>query len=126
MRILLDTHTLLWAAKGSLSSTAQSLLEDTANEIYFSPANLWEIEIKRAKLKIDLRLFYQNLQRCGYQELSITARHVMSLSQLPALHRNPFDRILLAQALSEQVYLLTADEALKQYLPHVDCIIGFD
>ena len=126
MRILLDTHVLLWAAKGSLSPRAQSLLEDAANELFFSPINLWEIELKRERLIIDLRSFYQNLLHNGYRELDMTARHVMSISRLPLLHKDPFDRILLAQALSEQLYLLTADEALKRYSDDVDIILYYE
>ncbi|MDR0459642.1 MAG: type II toxin-antitoxin system VapC family toxin [Coriobacteriales bacterium] len=125
MRILLDTHALLWAANKSLSPSALALLEDTANELYFSTVSIWEIELKRRRLNTDPKAFYQNLLHNGYQELSLTARQVLSLSQLPALHSDPFDRILLAQALSEQIYLLTDDEALQRYSEYVDCIINY-
>jgi len=125
MRILLDTHALLWEANGSLSPSALALLEDTANELYFSSVSIWEIELKRRRLNIDPKAFYQNLLHNGYQELSLTARQVLNLSQLPALHSDPFDRILLAQALSEQIYLLTDDEALQRYSEYVDCIINY-
>ena len=126
MRILLDTHTLLWAAKGSLDSDVQSILEDTAHELYFSPVNLWEIGFKRSKLSIDLKALHHNLIRNGYLELGLASRHVLCLAQLPLLHTDPFDRILLAQAYSEHLFLLTSDEALKQYRSQVDCILGFD
>ena len=125
MRILLDTHVLLWEAKGSLSPSVLSLLEDTANELYFSPVNLWEIELKQSKLTIDSRVFYHKLLHNGYKELSLSARHVLSLRQLPALHNDPFDRMLLSQALSEQIYLLTADEAILRYYHELDCIISY-
>ena len=125
MRILLDTHTLLWAAKGSLSPNALALLEDTANELYFSSASLWEIELKRKRLNLDPKAFYQGLIHSGYRELAVTSRQVLSLSQLPSLHNDPFDRILLAQALSEQVYLLTADETLQSYSTSLDCILNY-
>jgi len=126
VRILLDTHALIWEANGSLSPSALSLLEDTANQLYFSPVSIWEIELKRKGLNIAPKAFYQGLLQHGYRELPLTSRHILSLSQLPRLHSDPFDRVLLAQALSEQVYLLTDDEALKRYSTHVDCIISYD
>jgi len=126
MRILLDTHALIWEANGKLSPSVLSLLEDTSNDLYFSIVSLWEIELKRNRLKIDPKIFYQNLLRNGYRELTITARHVLSLSQLPLLHSDPFDRILLAQAQSEQIFLLTDDEALKRYSDTLDFIINYE
>ena len=122
MRILLDTHALLWASKGTLSRKAVALLEDTANQLYFSSVSIWEIELKRNKLRIDPKAFYQNLVSRGYQELPMSTRHVLSLSQLPTLHSDPFDRVLLAQALSEQIYLLTDDEELIRYSDYLDFI----
>jgi PIN domain nuclease of toxin-antitoxin system len=124
MRILLDTHSLLWAAKGILSGHARSLIEDTANEMYFSAVNLWEIEIKHRRLSFDPNALHQNLLKNGYRELAITTRHVLALSRLPALHGDPFDRILIAQALSERLLLLTADKMVKQYGEHLDCILA--
>ncbi len=125
MRILLDTHTLLWAAKGVLPTAAQTLIEDTANDLYFSPANIWEIELKKSKLALDSQVFYQSLVMNSYQELKITTRHVLQLSKLPSLHADPFDRILLAQALCERITLLTSDATLKQYGAHLDCILHY-
>jgi len=124
MRILLDTHILLWAAKGTLELKVLSLLEDTSNDLYFSPVNIWEIELKREKLGVDSKVFQQNLTRNGYRELALTTRHVLALRQLPQLHTDPFDRILLAQALSEDIVLLTADAVVKQYGEHVDCVLS--
>jgi PIN domain nuclease of toxin-antitoxin system len=126
MRILLDTHALLWAANRRLSPSALALLEDTSNQLYFSTVSIWEIELKHKRLDVDPRAFYQNLLFSGYQELPLTTHQVLSLSQLPSLHNDPFDRILLAQALSEQVYLLTDDDTLKQYSEYIDCIISYD
>ena len=125
MRILLDTHALLWAASGSLSPSALVLLEDTANELYFSPVSIWEIELKSRRLKVDSKVFYQNLVHNGYRELPLNSRHIVSLSHLPLLHNDPFDRVLLAQAVCEQIQLLTDDEALKNYSNHVDCILSY-
>ena len=126
MRILLDTHALLWEANGSLSPSALALLEDTANQLYFSAVSIWEIELKRKRLNTDPKIFYQNLLQSGYRELPLTSRHILNLSQLPHLHSDPFDRILLAQALSEQIYLLTDDDALKRYSTLVDCILSYE
>jgi len=126
MRLLLDTHALLWAAKGTLAKDACALVEDTGNELFFSPVNLWEIQLKRAHLNLDPRVFYQDLLNSGYREIELTSRHVLNLAQLPQLHQDPFDRILLSQALSEQVFLLTADKVLWQYHKYSDCIIFFE
>ena len=126
MRILLDTHALLWEANGSLSPSALALLEDTSNELYFSTVSIWEIELKHKRLDVDPRAFYQNLLFSGYQELPLTTHQVLSLSRLHSLHNDPFDRLLLAQALSEQVYLLTDDDTLKQYGEYIDCILSYD
>lgn len=126
MRILVDTHTLLWAAKGSLPSSASKLLEDSSNELYFSSANIWEIELKRQKLDIDIEALVKSLLENGYRELSITSRHVLGLQALPKLHSDPFDRILLSQAVCEGLFFLTADSVLKQYAEHVDLVISFD
>ena len=126
MRILLDTHILLWAARGTLEPKVTSLLEDTSNDLYFSPVNIWEIELKREKLNIDPRVFLHSLIHNGYRELTLTSRHVVALCQLPKLHSDPFDRILLAQALSEDIVLLTADAVVKQYSATVGCILSLD
>jgi len=125
MRILLDTHTLLWAAKGVLPKKVQSLLEDGANDLYFSPVNLWEIELKKDRLNTDAQVMYQKLSLNGYIELPVTARHILALAQLPAIHQDPFDRALIAQAQSEQIYLLSADEAVKRYGRSLEYIMGF-
>lgn len=126
MRILLDTHTVLWAAKGSLSPAANKLLEDSSNELFFSSVNIWEVELKRQKLDIDTSALTRLLLENGYKELPVTSRHVFRLTSLPDLHRDPFDRILLSQALCEGLLLLTADSALKQYAQYVDAILGYD
>lgn len=126
MRILLDTHTLLWAAKGSLPQTAKELLDDTANEIYFSTANIWEIELKRKRLKVDTDLLVRLLYSNGFRELPVTSRHVLRLEALPSLHTDPFDRILLSQALCEGLLLLTADSAVKHYAQHIDAVLSYD
>ena len=121
MKLLLDTHLLLWAAgqPERLSKQARRLLSDPANELLFSAASLWEIAIKRnlgrADFKVEPRLLRRGLLDNGYRELAITSAHVLELDALPAHHKDPFDRILVAQALSEGIPLLTVDPIVAKY-----------
>ncbi|MSQ22950.1 MAG: type II toxin-antitoxin system VapC family toxin [Chloroflexi bacterium] len=121
MKLLLDTHILLSAAGQSarLSAAARSLLDDPDNELLFSAASLWEIAIKatlgRTDFKAEPRVLRRNLLANGYTELPITSEHTVGIDALPALHKDPFDRLLLAQALCEGVTLLTGDAQLAQY-----------
>lgn len=121
MNLLLDTHILLWAAGAPerLSPEAVELLESEANNLHFSAANLWEITIKndlgRPDFKVDPHLFRRGLIENGYTELSITSQHILALSHLPSTHKDPFDRMLVAQAEHEGFLLLTADEKIAQY-----------
>lgn len=121
MNLLLDTHILLWAAGAPerLSPEAVELIEAEANKLHFSAASLWEITIKndlgRSDFKVDPHLFRRGLLENGYIELPITSQHVLGLNHLPPIHKDPFDRILVAQAEHEGFLLLTADEKLLQY-----------
>lgn len=121
MRLLLDTHVLLWAAgqPGRLSTSARATLQDPQNELVFSTANLWEIVIKRAlgrqDFRVDVRVLRRGLLANGYDELAITSEHVIGVGALPALHKDPFDRLLLAQAIAEGITLLTADPIVAGY-----------
>lgn len=121
MKLLLDTQILLWAAgePRRLSRAARNLLEDPEHELLFSAASLWEIAIKRALGRDDFRVEPRLLRRAlldnGYTELPVTSLHAVSLDGLPLLHRDPFDRILLAQALVEGVSLVTHDPQLARY-----------
>lgn len=121
MKLLLDTHLLLWAASDPrrLSSSAAALLEAPENELFFSAASLWEIAIKnslgREDFQVDPRLLRRGLLDNGYCELPVTGEHAVVLDQLPAIHKAPFDRILVAQAITEAVTLLTADPVVAQY-----------
>ena len=121
MRFLLDTHVLLWAAglPQRLSPVARDLLSDPANDLVHSAANLWEIAIKRTLGRADFAVDVQQLRRGllenGYQELAVDGRHALAVTALPSIHRDPFDRILLAQAVVEGITLLTADETLAGY-----------
>lgn len=121
MNLLLDTHLLLWAAAepAKLSTTALSLIEDEDNLLYFSPASLWEVSIKhqlgRLDFTVDPKLLRRGLQDQGYRELLITGAHAVAVRDLPTLHRDPFDRLLVAQSLVEGITLLTADEIVARY-----------
>lgn len=121
MKLLLDTHVLLWAAgqPERLPKGAQTLLDDSQNELLFSAANLWEIAIKRAlgrdDFRVDVRVLRRGLLDNGYHELPITCEHAVMIEALPPLHKDPFDRILVAQTVVEGITLLTADPMVARY-----------
>jgi PIN domain nuclease of toxin-antitoxin system len=121
MNILLDTHIILWLASSpnELSKEAQQLIEDRSNDLFFSPANLWEIAIKSSLQKehfnVDTRILRRNLLDNDYHELPITSAHIVFIQSLPSLHKDPFDRILIAQATIEGIKLLTSDTLVAQY-----------
>jgi len=121
LKLLLDTHLLLWAAgqPERLPPSARETLEDPSNELMFSPASLWEIAIKhslgRADFQVDPRLLRRGLIDNGYLELPITSEHAVAVDLLPAIHKDPFGRLLLAQAMVEGLALLTADPVLARY-----------
>ena len=118
MRLLLDTHLLLWAAARSerLPREARELLEDDDNEVYYSAASIWEIAIKsalgRKDFRIDLTQLLATLPEMGLVELPITALHAAGVTRL---HRDPFDRLLIAQSLAEPLTLLTNDALISRY-----------
>ena len=121
MKLLLDTHLILWAASSPerLSKKALDLLSDNENELFFSAANLWEITIKnglgRADFKVDVSVLRRGLLDNGYNEIAITSQHAIAVSGLQDIHRDPFDRVLVAQAITEGITLLTADKLVAQY-----------
>lgn len=121
MKLLLDTHLLLWAAgdPDRLSHVALALIEDPANELIFSAASLWEIAIKRGLGRADFHVDARVLRRClldnGYSELPITSEHAVAIDSLPLIHKDPFDRILIAQAMVEGITLLTTDSLVAKY-----------
>lgn len=121
MKLLLDTHLLLLASldPDQLSASACALLKADDNELFFSAASLWEIAIKsglgRPDFQVDPRILRRGLLDNGYSELPVTSEHAVAVSGLPAIHRDPFDRILVAQATVEGITLLTADSTLPQY-----------
>ena len=120
-RLLLDTHLLLWAAlfPERLPAKAKKLIDEAGNTLYFSTASVWEMSIKLARarkdLEIDIRQWRAGLLANGYQELEITSTHAMGVRDLPDIHKDPFDRLLLAQAMREDLTLVTADELLATY-----------
>ncbi len=121
MKLLLDTHVLLWAAgqPDLLPGAARTLLEDPQNELIFSAASLWEIAIKsglgRGDFQVDARLLRRGLLDNGYGELPITSEHAVAIDGLPPIHKDPFDRLLVAQSLVEGIVLVTADPLVAQY-----------
>ena len=121
MKLLLDTHLLLWAAgqQDRLSPVALKLIEAPANELLFSAASIWEVAIKRglgrSDFQADPRLLRRGLLDNGYGELPILSDHVVALDSLPPIHKDPFDRLLVAQATVEGITLLTADSLVAQY-----------
>jgi PIN domain nuclease of toxin-antitoxin system len=121
MKFLLDTHLLLWAAAEPrrLSKQARALIDNPDNDLLFSAASLWEVAIKRGlgreDFKVDARLLRRGLLDNGYGELPIASDHVVAIDSLPPIHKDPFDRILVAQATVEGVTLLTIDSVVSQY-----------
>jgi PIN domain nuclease of toxin-antitoxin system len=121
VKLLLDTQILLWAAgqPEQLSAAARKLLNSSRNELLFSAASLWEIAIKntlgREDFRVDPRLLRRGLLDNGYTELPITSQHAVNIDSLPPLHKDPFDSLLVEQALSEGITLVTGDAQLARY-----------
>ena len=121
MKLLLDTQLLLWAAgqPERLSVEARRVIDDARNQPMFSAASLWEVAIKsglrRADFRADARLLRRGLLDNGYDELAITSEHAVVIANLPPIHRDPFDRMLVAQSAVEGILLLTADPIVAQY-----------
>lgn len=117
MRVLLDTHLLLWALGSPLKLSAETRKLVDTSEVYVSAASIWEISIKAAlgKLKADVAQVLAALQPGGLGLLPITGEHAARVARLPAHHKDPFDRILIAQAVTEPMILLTNDKALEPY-----------
>jgi PIN domain nuclease of toxin-antitoxin system len=118
VRLLLDTHVLLWLMEGNprLSHEARALISD-ATEVYVSSASIWEIAIKAGmgKIKEDAQVVAAMLESAGLKELNVTHKHAIAICKLPRLHKDPFDRLLVAQAISELMRFMTADEMLAGY-----------
>jgi PIN domain nuclease of toxin-antitoxin system len=121
LKLLLDTHIVLWAAgrPERLPKSGRSLLTAPENSLFFSAANIWEIVIKLGLGREDFRVDPYRLRKMlvvhGYTELAITAEHALRVNTLPTLRKDPFDRLLLTQARTEGMMLVTADPAVAQY-----------
>jgi len=121
MRLLLDTHVLLWTVAESrkLSKAARALIGEPDNELTFSSVSLWEVAIKAGRGRDDFRIDVSSLRRSlfdnGYAELPMTGAHAAALVGLPPIHRDPFDRMLAAQAIVEGLTLVTSDPAVAKY-----------
>jgi PIN domain nuclease of toxin-antitoxin system len=121
VRLLPDTHLLLWAAfePGKVPAKAESLLKDLGNELFFSAASIWKVAIKTARGLADFQVnptrLRMGLLENGYSEIPVTGAHAVAVTALPMLHKDPFDRLLVAQAVVEQFVLLTSDKILAAY-----------
>ena len=117
MRLLLDTHLLLWALATPSRLSAKALKQIEGAEVFASAASIWEISIKSALGKIDAdpAEILAAIEPAGFEILPITGAHAAKIVELPLLHKDPFDRMLVAQALCEPLILLTNDEALRPY-----------
>lgn len=121
MRLLLDTHLVLWweANHPRLSADAKKLIRAEAESVFVSRASLWEIAIKIAngRLRLDVAKFVRSVEKHGFEWLDIRNEHILAVASLPTFedHRDPFDRMLVAQAVEERLTLLTADATLAGY-----------
>ncbi|AGY57541.1 type II toxin-antitoxin system VapC family toxin [Gloeobacter kilaueensis] len=125
MKLLLDIQLLLFAAEsndtstGRLSVEAAALIDDVSNELLFSAASIWEVTIKnglgREDFKVNPRLLWRGLLDNGYVELAIRSEHTLAVGSLPSIHKDPFDRLLIAQATVEGIILLTCDPVVASY-----------
>lgn len=121
MRLLLDTQLLLWGAfrRNRLSAAARTLILDSENQLVFSVVSLWETAIKtalgREDFRVDARVLRRGLLDNGYEELDVTGEHAVAVAQLPPLHKDPFDRLLITQSIVEGLTLITADPMIARY-----------
>ena len=121
MKLLVDTHLLLWAADqpNRLSPAARAVLGNPAHQLLFSAASLWEVALKRGlgrtDFRTDARVLRRGLLDNGYRELPIVGEHAVTIDNLPPIHKDPFDRILVAQSITEGITLLTADPVVARY-----------
>lgn len=125
MTLLLDTHFLLWIANGDqrLTPKAKKIIS-AADAVYMSAASMWEISIKVSvgKLAVDVDALTDSLLNAGLVELPVNIEHARALKALAPVHRDPFDRMLVAQAMTEPMHLLTVDAALTAYGPWVKLV----
>jgi len=128
VRLLVDTHILLWvlAEPGKIPRSFRSQLESAGNDALFSAASIWELAIKQQIGRIELPVTPEEIvaavRRAGFAELPVTALHAAGVQRLPRHHRDPFDRLLIAQAIHEPARLFTADRILRRYSELVEVI----
>jgi PIN domain nuclease of toxin-antitoxin system len=125
VRLLLDTHVYLWWLQDSVKLSKQGRARIiAATEVYVSSASIWEASIKTGigKLDVDVNDLVAEIEKSHFHELPVTARHAARVLQLPDIHRDPFDRMLIAQAMCEPLRFLTADRLLASYSELVDVI----
>jgi len=121
MRLLLDTHTVLWFLGGNneISGKARTLIMDSANQPMVSIVSLWEMAIKfsigKLRLEKGLLHLFGMIENNGFQILPLTEQHILTVATLNFNHRDPFDRVLIAQALVEKLVVLTGDNEFKNY-----------
>jgi PIN domain nuclease of toxin-antitoxin system len=119
VRLLLDTHALLWwlSDDPTLGAKARDLIADPANDVAVSTASLWELVIKAriGKLEADITEVERAIDQEGFQRLGIEPEHLAELARLPTHHRDPFDHLLIAQARSEKLQLISADRHFAAY-----------
>ena len=122
MRCLLDTHTAFWYFEGSsqLSAKAKLIIDDNDNEIYVSIVSAWEIAIKRSldrekTLLCDVSEFFDEIAASGFELLTLQPHHICSVEELPYHHRDPFDRLLIATAIADDMVFVSADENVTKY-----------
>ena len=118
-KLLLDTNALLWAALDLLDDETSRLVRGPSSDVYFSTASIWEIGIKNSRHRPDFRVnaaeFRREILNTGSQEINIEIEHILATGNLPAIHKDPFDRILIAQANIQHLTLLTADITIAKY-----------
>ena len=128
MKLLLDTHLLLWASSNPdrLSQTALNIINNVEHELFFSSGSIWEIVIKsslgRDDFTVDVHQLRRGLVDNGYQELAIKSEHTLFVAHLPPIHKDPFDRLMVAQATVEGMCFLTADQRVADYLGPVKLV----
>jgi len=119
MKLLLDTHILLWAAAGILPEKAKEFIKDEENMLLFSAASIWEIVIKnglnRPNFQVDAYMLHNGLLNNGYVEIAIDSYHTLMTEKLPKVHKDPFDRILVTQAQTEKATIITSDKIFSEY-----------
>jgi PIN domain nuclease of toxin-antitoxin system len=119
MKLLLDTNTLLWAVGDTLDPKSAALIDDAENTVFYSTVSIWEIVIKKAlgkaSFEIDIDEMIACLAASGYRRLDISEEQILVVRALPMLHKDPFDRLLVAQAIYERMTLLTGDQIVCEY-----------